>query len=142
MIRCRLPAKCKGSIPIAVKASPTSRESASSFATATNGLSPKIRTSMIFPFFGSTNQSRSGLRGRVEGCWLRTAHANLMRLKLSKFDVGAAWQHRLLRVDGSGAHDRGGSAPGFQCAVRRRSQPQLHNDDLDPTGTDRSEEHT
>jgi hypothetical protein len=70
MTRCRLPTKCNGSIPIAVKASPTSRESASSFATATNGLSPKIRVSMIFPFFSPANQSRSGLRGRVEGCWL------------------------------------------------------------------------
>jgi integrase len=34
---------------------------------ATNGLSPKIRVSMVFPFLNSpTSQSRSGLRGRLE----------------------------------------------------------------------------
>ena len=60
MVRCRLPAKCNGSIPIAVKASPTNRESASNFATATNGLSPKIRVSILFTSFNSPNQLRSG----------------------------------------------------------------------------------
>jgi hypothetical protein len=34
----------------------------------------------------------------------------------------------------------GGPTRGFWCAVRRRSQPQRRNDELDPTGTDRQDD--